>query len=118
MVLIRFCLLQEIFAQLFVLGLEDISTSIMELDRFALEFERKVYYLEMHVRFCKPKALCKVFVCRFGLLNKEIKRKFASLSPFFSGISSEHAIVACSVSPLSFIQMTDKSSCSSTPFGV
>ena len=104
-----FYLLQSIFHHFFVCGLEDISTCVLESGRFSLEFERRGHYLEMHVRFWKQETLCKVFVCRSGLFNKDIEGELGSLSRFLSAVSTEPDIVACSGCPLSFIQTVDKS---------
>ena len=97
------------FHHFFVCGIEDIAQSIIESGQYSLEFERKGHYLHMYVRFWKEEFLCKVYVCRSGLLVKDIEGELGSLSRFMSAVSSEPDIVACSGVPLSFIETIDKS---------
>ena len=62
----------------------------------------------MYARFWKERSLCEVYVCRSGLLIKDIEGKLGSLPRFMSVVSVDSDIVACSGVPVSFVQTIDK----------
>ena len=63
----------------------------------------------MSVKFWKGDSLCRVFICRSGLLSTDLNRELGSLSRILSVVSTKADIVACSECPVELIQTIDHS---------
>ena len=99
---------QAIFHHYFVCGIAEIGESITSSLQHSVEFEDKRLNRFMYVRFWKDSTLCKVLICRSGVLIRGLNGELGSLARLMSAISTQADLVSCSGVPLDFIKILDK----------
>ena len=85
---------QTIFQYIFNCSMCDLAERIASTQCFVLEFENVGINWLMSVKFWKGDSLCRVFICRSGLLSTDLNRELG---------------VACSECPVELIQTIDHS---------
>ena len=91
------------FHHYFVSGMSEIGERITSELQYAIEFEDKGINRFMYARFWKDNSLCKVLICRSGVLIRGLNGELGSLARLMSAISTQADIVSCSGVPLDFI---------------
>ena len=85
------------------------SKHIIEHGQYSLEFEKRGLYVHLFVRFWHFECLCRVYVCRSGIANKNLEGELGSFSRLLSAISTEADVVAYSGCSQIFGETLDKS---------
>ena len=99
---------QAMFHHYFVSGLAEIGERITSELQYAIEFEDRGLSRFMFARFWKGDTLCKVLICRSGVLVRGLNGELGSLARLMSAISTQADIVSCSGVPLDFVKILDK----------
>ena len=99
---------QAIFHHYFVCGITEIGERITSSLQYSIEFEDKGLNRFMYARFWKDNVLCKVLICRSGVLIRGLNGELGSLARLMSAISTQADLVSCSGVPLDFIKILDK----------
>ena len=81
---------------MFVCGLGDIGSQVIDMGGFALEFEEEGQFHYLHIRFWKGDTLCKVKLSRFAKTTPAPFGYFTSAARLLSFISSRPNLVSCS----------------------
>ena len=99
--------LVNLFHHIFVVGLEDIGTSILNEGSYSLEFCCRGPFQYLSVRFWKGETLCKVELARFGRATTFPAGDITMISKLLSSISNIPNIVCCSGCPKDLIALLD-----------
>ena len=96
------------FHHYFVCGLAEIGERVTSDLQYAIEFEDKGLNRFMYARFWKDDVLCKVLICRSGVLVRGLNGELGSLARLMSAISTQADVVSCSGVPSDFIKILNK----------
>ena len=96
-----------LFHHIFVVGLEDIATSILNEGSYSLEFCCRGSFQYLSVRFWKGETLCKVELARVGRATTFPAGEITLISKLLSCISTTPNIVCCSGCPKDLIVLLD-----------
>ena len=88
--------------------MSEIAEHVASEQCFGLEFEDDGANRFMSLRFWKKTELCRVLICRSGLLSTKLTGELGSLARLLSVVSTKADIVACSGCPVDFIRTMDE----------
>ena len=102
-------LFQSVFHHFFSLVVKDIGLHIGLAGAYSLEFEDKVPFCNIYLRFWREQELVSVKISRFGSGNPFPTGHLGSVARLLSAFSTQNNIVSCSGCPNSILKALDKS---------